>query len=102
MAITRARLTDALSSGLPTDRFKVEWHVKASTVAARLSGAWPGFSLEALRADGVPMIEGTLRDDLLYPPEALPRLEAQRTLVQIPANIGAIKARDMGAARAWS
>jgi predicted GNAT superfamily acetyltransferase len=94
-------LTDALSSGMPTDRFKVEWHVKASTVAARLSGAWPGFSLAALRADKVPMLEGVLRGGLLCPPEALPRLEEQRVVVQIPSSIGGIKARDMGVARAW-
>jgi predicted GNAT superfamily acetyltransferase len=94
-------LTDALSGGIPTDRFKVEWHVKAPIVADRLSGAWPGFSLAALQADQVPAIEGTLRGDLLCPPETLPRFEAQRMLVQIPSSIGGIKARDLGVARAW-
>lgn len=94
-------LADALSGGMPTDRFKVEWHVGTDLVAGRLSGAWPGFSLPALLAQGVPLLEGVLRDDLLCPPEAMPRFEGQHVLVQIPSSIAAIKARDMGAARAW-
>jgi predicted GNAT superfamily acetyltransferase len=70
-------------------------------VVDRLSGARPGPSLAALRAEGVPALEGAKREGLLHPPPAVPRLEAQRMLVQIPSSIAGIKARSMRVARAW-
>ncbi|MBN1138096.1 MAG: hypothetical protein JXM73_16020 [Anaerolineae bacterium] len=103
-------LNDALSGGMPTDRFKVEWHLEAHCVVDRLSGAWPGFALPALLAEGVPVIAGVEKEGLLYPPDRGATTSGATTkdapeggpfLVQFPSHIAALKARDMGLAHAW-
>lgn len=77
---------------LPSDRFQVDWWLASERVAARRNGvAAPDAA--ALRA-AAPLAN----PDPLAPAE-LPRADA--LLLQIPADVEALKAADMARARAW-
>jgi predicted GNAT superfamily acetyltransferase len=94
-------LRDTLSAGLSTDRFEVDWRVASAHVADRLRGAQTHPFLSALQTEGVPLLNRALPGDLPRPPETVLPLAGDRLLVQIPADLQAIKAADMGLARAW-
>lgn len=94
-------LRDTLNVGLSTDRFEVDWHIASAHVANRLSGAQTRPFLSALQAEGVPCLNRALPGDLPRPPETILPLAGDWLLVQIPADLQAIKAADMGLARAW-
>jgi predicted GNAT superfamily acetyltransferase len=94
-------IRDALNVGLPSDRFQVDWHVASARVAERLRDTWTGSSLSELRAEGVPLLNRPLPGDPPRPPQKVSSIEGDRLLVQIPAHFQALKAADMGLARAW-
>jgi predicted GNAT superfamily acetyltransferase len=94
-------LDDALSGGLPSDRFKAEWHIATNRVANRLAGDRPGLSLATLQGEGIPLLKGELRHGLLCPPVAVPRFGDKRLLVQIPTHFQDIKSSDLSVARNW-
>jgi predicted GNAT superfamily acetyltransferase len=85
--------TDALNAGLDTDRLVVEWPVE--DVPRR----WQGEGLPAVdlivaapRADGLPTPTRLV---------AAANTEAPELRLDIPPDIGALKARDLELARAW-
>ncbi len=78
---------------LPSDRFRVDWWLASERVAARAAGAHTPPTGEALRA------AAPLANPDPFAPPALP--EGERLLIQIPADIDALKERDMPRARAW-
>jgi predicted GNAT superfamily acetyltransferase len=95
------RMRDALSAGLPSDRFQVEWRISSHHVADRLSGAMPAPSLSALRVEGVPLLNQPAARDPLRPPQATLPMESKHLLIQIPADFQDVKASDMTLAREW-
>jgi predicted GNAT superfamily acetyltransferase len=78
---------------LPSDRFQVDWWLASPRVADRSQVGPPAPGAAELRA-AVPLANP---DPLA--PAALPA--ADRLLIQIPAEIEALKAADMPKARAW-
>ena len=94
-------MRDALNVGVASDRFEVEWHIASPRVEERLRPGWRGPSLSDLLAQGVPVVNPAVADDLPRPSERIAPLEGDRFLVEIPARFQAIKRADMGLARAW-
>jgi chorismate synthase len=86
---------------LPSDRFQVDWWLASPRVAARQAGGPPEPGAAELRSAAI-----LANPDPLAPaelPAGGPQDAAQplRLLVQIPADIEALKAADMPKARAW-
>ncbi|MEA3340355.1 MAG: hypothetical protein U9R15_10350 [Chloroflexota bacterium] len=94
-------IRDALNAGLPSDRFQVDWYVASARVAGRLHSDWVESSLAALEATGIPILNRFLPGDLPRPPQTTLPVAGEQLLIQIPARFQAIKATDMGLARAW-
>lgn len=86
-------MADELNAGLPSDRFQVDWHLKAPWVVGRAMGSWSGNRLASLLRG-----ETAVYSPLTYTGH-LP--SASRFLVEIPASFQAVKQRDMGLARQW-
>lgn len=106
--IARAYTRDAygelhgIYAGLPTDRLEVEWWLGSGHVERRLGGdpgpAWPVWE----KAGAVLLNPSTPRGDgLRAPADALCDEWRARVLVEVPADLPAVKAADMGLARAW-
>jgi predicted GNAT superfamily acetyltransferase len=96
-------MRDGLNAGLPTDRFKVRWQLRSPRVLQRLKGARPQLDLETLNAHGVPLVNPATHgpDGWLYPCTSPAPLEGERLLVQVPADLQALKRADLALARAW-
>jgi predicted GNAT superfamily acetyltransferase len=97
-------MRDGLNSGLPSDRFEVEWHITSHHVTRRLEGALTT-TLDALRQEGVPVLNSAHSDPRTGSPLApladpLP-IEGERLLIQVPASFQSIKAADLEIAAAW-
>lgn len=92
-----------INTGLPTDRFEVEWWVTQNRVAARAERKWRPLKLEALLAGGaVPVNEATYNESgLPVPPLNYVSRPGNLMLVEIPANIQRIKRADMPLALRW-
>ncbi len=78
---------------LPSDRFQVDWWLASPRVIERQAAGPPALDIAALRSSAA-----LANPDPLAPAE-LPAVE--RLLIQIPADIDALKAVDMPKARAW-
>jgi predicted GNAT superfamily acetyltransferase len=89
-------MRDALNVALPSDRFRVDWHIASAHVAERLRG-----SLTSLRPEDVTLLNRPLPGDPLRPAKVSLPIQGARLLIQIPAHFQAIKTVDMGLARAW-
>lgn len=89
-------------AGLPTDRLEVEWWLGSRHVERRLGGD-PGPSWQAWEKAGAVLLNpSTPRGDgLRAPADALCDGRPARVLVEVPADLPAVKAVDMGLARAW-
>jgi len=96
-------MTDDLNAGLSTDRFQVNWWIGSERVRDRLSGEPARSSLAAiLECGGVLLNPATMGSDGLQRPSSeSKRPDASTVLVEIPAQIRAIKAKDMPLARQW-
>ncbi len=96
-------MPDAINRGLPSDRFEVDWWLRSPRVLARLSGEAP----HAPRVDDLPWALAAAAhagdaDAWAAEPAApdLSRLEA-RVLVEIPPDLGRLKAERLGTALRW-
>lgn len=93
--------------GLPTDRLEVEWWLRSQPVTDRLerneTGRYTAPSPEDwLRAGAQPLNPGTTRaDGFRTPADAVQTPSAGYVMVEVPADLNAMKAADMGLARAW-
>ena len=96
-------MTDGLNVGLCTDRFCVDWWIDSERVRTRLSGERTRPSLAvALARDAVVLNPASVGSDgLPRPAPSVRKSRASIVLVEIPANVRAIKAADMGLARRW-
>jgi predicted GNAT superfamily acetyltransferase len=92
-----------INTGLPTDRFEVEWWVTQNRVAARAERKWRPLKLEALLAGGALLVnEATVNESgLPVPPLNYVSHPANLMLVEIPANFQSIKRADMPLALRW-
>lgn len=91
-------MQDARNAGLPTDRLLCEWDLLERRVVRAASGQVAGPDRDRLVAAGaVPALQ-VAEDEM--PQVAV--TDAPRRLVQVPADIEAIRARDRGLAAAWA
>ena len=90
------------NAGLASDRFEVEWWVTSNRVEGRVAQQRRPLSLDAMRGAGAVVVnEATFDDDLLIPPLDFARSDKNLLLVEIPADIQALKAADLALARQW-
>jgi len=96
-------MEDELNGGLPTDRFDVEWHIRSPHVTDRLAGLRKRPTLAALREAGARILNpaSVRADGIPCPADTVAALEGPTVLVEIPSSIAAVKAADLGMARAW-
>ena len=89
-------MRDALNVALPSDRFRVDWHITSTHVADRLWG-----SPTSLCSEDATLLNRPLPGDPLRPANVSVPIRGARLLIQIPADFQAVKTVDMGLARAW-
>jgi predicted GNAT superfamily acetyltransferase len=97
-------MRDDLNSGLPSDRFNVDWWLNTSRVERRLSKqARPSLTLGALIHLGMHPLYNLQEDPngLQRPPEHVPHLQGQILAAEIPGDFLAVKAADLAMARDW-
>jgi predicted GNAT superfamily acetyltransferase len=90
-------MPDKLNEGLPSDRIYVEWRIATDHAARRLRGAQEIPALEDAEREGAPYL---LRLSEGGRPQAS-RADAPRLLIEIPADVQSLKARDRALALAW-
>jgi predicted GNAT superfamily acetyltransferase len=104
-------MRDGLNAGLPSDRFQVDWWVNSRRVNRRLSKkARSRLDLEHFLSAGAEIVNPSLQNDTGFPyPTAayFPSTSSEASsnvallLVEIPADIGAIRAGDPHLALEW-
>jgi predicted GNAT superfamily acetyltransferase len=97
-------MRDGLNTGLPSDRFQVDWWVNTRRVERRLGKRARGpLKLENFtKADLQPLYTPpALTSGLARPPEHFPPLEGRLLLAEIPSDFSALKDADFAAARDW-
>jgi predicted GNAT superfamily acetyltransferase len=92
-------MRDGLNSGLPSDRFRVDWHLASSRVVAKLDSQSDSLSAKKLLAAGLPRLDRLASPRLPGAKTQIPT--SDRFLVRVPADFQAIKAADMKLALAW-
>ncbi len=91
-------MADARNAGLPTDRLTASWVLDAPRVRAAADGRPASPDLDGLRRAGAEPVLSVGADEE-------PRhhdVEAARRLIQIPADIESLRARDRDLAVAWA
>jgi predicted GNAT superfamily acetyltransferase len=91
-------MADARNAGLPTDRLVTEWELEGPRVRAALEGRAAQPDVAAVRRAGAEPVLRVGDDD---GPVESPS-DAPRRLVQVPADIEAIRLVDPGLARRWA
>ncbi|MCB8920784.1 MAG: hypothetical protein H6662_04295 [Ardenticatenaceae bacterium] len=92
-----------INAGLPTDRFEVAWHLADGHVEQRLQEGVRPFSLPPLLQSGARLVNETTFNDvgLPVPPSDTAVSDDAEILVEIPADIQAIKQQDFALAQQW-
>lgn len=92
-----------INTGLPTDRFEVEWWVTQNRVAARAERKWRPLKLDALLAGGALLVNEAAisANGLPEPPLKTVSRPGNLMLVEIPANFQEIKRADLALAQRW-
>jgi predicted GNAT superfamily acetyltransferase len=93
-------MRDKLNSGLPSDRFQVDWRIASPRVESRLRGETGASSASALMAEGVPLVSPPIAGEPLRP-SATAAPEEERMLIQIPSDFQSLKAADRNLALEW-
>lgn len=101
LANAYGEMTDGLNAGLASDRFQVEWWLNAARVQTRVHATPPRTTWEDARAQGAQPVF-----DLAWDARGLPRVArvnamSDAMLVEIPADLTALKAADMALAQDW-
>lgn len=95
-----------INAGLSTDRFEASWWITTNRVKSRTGANRTRrrpLDLGAIMGGGAVLINEArfAETGIPRPPDAFQEAESTLILAEIPANIQAIKAHDMGLARAW-
>ncbi|QUL99177.1 MAG: hypothetical protein IMF26_03735 [Candidatus Fermentithermobacillus carboniphilus] len=91
-------LTDSFNSGIPSDRFILEWHIASSWVSRALSGCADGTSDQM----GIPRtIQFQYRGNRVVPGDLDLGLEDDKVTVPFPVDFAGIKRQDLLLARQW-
>jgi predicted GNAT superfamily acetyltransferase len=97
-------MRDGLNTGLPSDRFQVDWWINTRRVESRLGKRpRPTLKLTHVARSGLRPFYSlhSSTDGLLHPPEHVPPFEDRLLLAEIPADFMALKSADFAIARDW-
>jgi predicted GNAT superfamily acetyltransferase len=96
-------LKEGVNIGLPTDRFELEWWIASKRVAARLERPPIPPSLDNWLVGGAQLVNPSdpRPDGLRAPGERIDPPDSDAILVEIPGSVAALRAADLGLARAW-
>jgi predicted GNAT superfamily acetyltransferase len=96
-------MRDGLNSGLPSDRFQVDWWLNTKRVERRLSRRpRPVLALDHyLNADATMLAAHKDRGLAPHPPETIPPLSGTLLLIEIPVDFPTLKSTDLILARDW-
>ncbi|MEP7284729.1 MAG: hypothetical protein ABI947_03040 [Chloroflexota bacterium] len=96
-------MADSINSGLPTDRFGVEWWIDSSHVRQSVAGQRERPSHSSLIAQGAQVVNQTQLDEqgALRPLASQLDLTADTLLVEIPSEFQALKSMSLAVAQAW-
>lgn len=96
-------LSDKVSVGIESDRFQVEWWVSSERVQQRLAGSEGGCTSLTHAAIGAQVLNPATQgpDGHPRPVEHPADLSAARLLVEIPANMQAIRRTNLALGIAW-
>jgi predicted GNAT superfamily acetyltransferase len=94
---------DGLNTGLPSDRFQVDWWVNTERVKRRLSRrSRLTLTPDAYRLAEATMLEALLdQEPIIRPARETPALTGTLLLVEIPYDLQALKTVDLSLARDW-
>lgn len=98
------RMQDDLNSGLPSDRFQVDWWITTPRVKERMFGQRAPLVLSSFTSAGAQIVNPSTvgaGGQPARPAERLLALAGNLALIEIPADFQAVKAADMGLAQAW-
>lgn len=92
-----------INAGLPTDRFYVEWWVTGNRAQSRVERQRGALSYDQMIAGRAVLVnEASFEGDHPAPPEEFhDESERNLLLVEVPANLQAIKRDDMALAKRW-
>jgi len=85
-------------SGVPTDRFEVEWRIASPRVVHHLDGTYRATSLQAMQERGIPRLNPMEPHPLS---ELSHQLDAERLLIEIPADIQTMKQTNLDLVQQW-
>jgi predicted GNAT superfamily acetyltransferase len=96
-------MQDGLNTGLPSDRFQVDWWITSARVKERLFGSRLPLNVDSFTSAGA-----TILNPATFGPDGFPR-PADRpadiggvvALAEVPVEFQALKARDLALAQAW-
>jgi len=96
-------LRDALNVGTSSDRFTVDWWITSRRVETRLAGSRKPLDLAHFLSAGAAKVNPCSLDDqgFVYPAEQVEYPGSTLALVEIPADIQAIRRADPDLASAW-
>ena len=96
-------LRDSLNIGQKSDRFVVDWWITSRRVISRLAGERKPLDLAHFLSAGAEKVNpSSLNDEgFVYPAEDVRYPESTLALVEIPADIQAIRSADPALAKAW-
>lgn len=96
-------LRDSLNIGQKSDRFVVDWWITSRRVISRLAGERKPLDLAHFLSAGAEKVNpSSLNDEgFIYPAEDVRYSESTLALVEIPADIQAIRSADPALAKAW-
>lgn len=92
-----------INAGLPTDRFEVEWWVTSNRVQARAAQRWRPLKFDSLLGGGAIVVNEATIDaaGLPVPPPNYISHPSNLMLVEIPADMQAIKQANHALAQRW-
>jgi predicted GNAT superfamily acetyltransferase len=97
-------MLDGLNTGLPSDRFQVDWWINTQRVRRRLSRrSRPILTIDHYRLTEAGFLEARFQQGPLaaHPPLEDPTLTSHLLLIEIPSDFLALKAADLPLARLW-
>ena len=97
-------MSDSLSRGLPSDRFRADWWITSLEVRERLEGGSPrSIDLGSLLDDGAQLVNppGRNSSGFYAPPTSPSQITAPKLLVEIPTDYQQIRQTDLDLALSW-
>jgi predicted GNAT superfamily acetyltransferase len=97
-------MLDGLNTGLPSDRFQVDWWINTQRVRRRLSRrSRPILTIDHYRLTEAGFLEARFQQGPLttQPPLEVPTLTSHLLLIEIPSDFLAMKAADLPLALSW-